>query len=652
MKIATMPASSTHIQEQEAQKLLHRIRCPRDVKNLNPAMLKQLATEVREFLIHALAQTGGHVAPNLGIVELTLAMHKVFSLPRDQILWDVGHQVYVHKMLTGRQNRFNSLRQFGGITGFSSREESIYDCFTTGHGGTSISTAFGKAAARDLSGGREHIMAVIGDGSLTEGMALEGLNHLGHTQTRMIVILNDNGMSIAPNVGGYSRYLDRVRDEPMFRSSKDYLRHLVQGIPSYGDRLYQLMSKFKDSFKYLMTPGVIFEELGIRYIGPVDGHNIEDLIEVFEEVKGQTRPILIHVKTTKGKGFTPAEDTSCQGAKWHGGGPFDPASGQFVKNREERPTYSKIFGNRLVELARKDFRVAAITAAMPDGTGLSGFSRAYPSRFFDVAMAEQHAVGYAAGLASRGLRPFAAIYSTFLQRAYDQIMHEVCLQNLPVCFCLDRSGLVGADGPTHHGVFDLAYLRCLPGLTVMAPRDQRDFEAMLDFMHGFETGPTAIRYPRGEAPEAIGEASSIELGRGQIIRKGTDIALLCLGFMVQRSLEACDLLRQEGFNVTIVDMRFLKPLDLGLLEQAAKDHRFLITLEDGTIRGGFGSAVLEGLQELRQNRPVLTLGLPDEFIPHGDLKNLHTVLGLTPIEISNRIQQFIRLETEAEGVRS
>lgn len=610
--------------------LLHSVFSPQDVKGLKIDELIHLASEIRSFLIDSLAQTGGHLAPNLGIVELTLALHKLFDLPKDEIVWDVGHQVYVHKLLTGRRHRFDSLRQYGGLSGFSNRDESIYDSFTTGHGGTSISSAFGKACARDLVGGKEHHIAVIGDGAMTEGMALEAINHIGHTQTRLIIILNDNGMSIAPNVGGYSRYFDRVRNEPMFRSGKEYLTHLVKGIPNYGDRMYHLMSKMKDSFKYLLTPGVIFEELGLRYVGPVDGHNISELLEVLNEVKAYNRPVLLHVKTIKGKGFLPAEDTSCKGAKWHGGGPFDKHTGKFIATGDQRLTYSQIFGNKLIEMAQTDLSLCAITAAMPDGTGLSQYANRFPDRFFDVAMAEQHGVTFAAGLASKGLKPFVAIYSTFLQRAYDQIIHDVCLQKLPVRLCLDRGGLVGADGPTHHGVFDYAYLRCLPDLLFMSPRNQSEFNGMLELMQAYDSGPSAIRYPRGNSPENLPDGTvPLAIGRADKLLAGGDITIVAIGTMVSQAISVAQSLKTDfSISASVIDARFVKPLDEKLILDEVKQSQHIVTIEEGTVTGGFGSCVLEALSRNGSYPKTLVLGIPDQFVTHGDIQKLYQHIGL------------------------
>ncbi len=628
--------------------LLDKIRCTQDVKGIHTDKLNSLNEEIRDFLIQKLSKTGGHLAPNLGIVEITTALHRIFDFPKDELIFDVGHQAYVHKMLTGRQDGFKSLRQYKGLSGFSHREESVFDHFTMGHGGTSLSAAFGRALARDHLAENHHVIALIGDGAFTEGMAFEAMNHLGHCKTRMIIILNDNGMSIAPNVGGFSRYFDRVRDEPHLRNSKEYLKHLVKDIPVYGDHLYQLMSKMKNSFKYLMTPGVIFEELGIRYMGPVDGHDMPSLINVFLEAKELDRPVIIHCRTTKGKGFQPAEDVSTAGAKWHGGGPFDPCNGSFIKSSTSAPSYSNILGQHLTKLALVDSKLHTVTAAMPDGTGLSKFRDAIPDRFFDVAMAEQHAVTLGAGLASRGMKPFVAIYSTFLQRAYDQIIHDVCLQNLPVRFCMDRSGLVGADGPTHHGVFDMAYLRCIPRLTVMAPSDEPEFIRMLNTMHHYEQGPSAIRYPRGAGPglnfEDIQE--TIPIGKSRVIQQGSDLLIVSIGRMLSEARQVAEKLEKElKLNVTIVDARFVKPIDVQMLDFQLEQNEFrLVTIEDGCVQGGFGSAVAEEINLLKLNSPVkqLTLGIPDEFVTHGTVSNLCKELRLDSETMFERVQHWLQ----------
>ena len=622
---------------------LESIHTPHDIKKLSLQELDRLANEIRNFLILNIAETGGHLAPNLGIVEITLALHKVFDFPRDDLIFDVGHQAYVHKILTGRKKMFQSLRQYRGLSGFSHREESIYDLFTTGHGGASLSSAVGKAVARDIEGKKHHVIPVIGDGALSEGMALEALNHLGHLKTRVIIVLNDNGMSIAPNVGGFSRYLDKVRSEPHFRSSKEYLKHLVKDIPLYGERIYSAMSKMKNSFKYLITPGIIFEELGIRYMGPVDGHDLNALTELFEEAKGVTKPVILHIRTTKGKGFSAAEDTSCSGAQWHGGGPFDPVSQTFIK-KASPPSYSKLLGQHLCTMAKQDSKVCAITAAMPDGTGLTAFQKEYPERFFDVSMAEQHGVTLGAGMAASGLSPFVAIYSTFLQRAYDQIIHDVCLQNLPVRFCLDRGGLVGADGPTHHGVFDYAYLRCLPNMVVMSASSEQEFIAMLNTMQKYDKGPISIRYPRGagSGEEAQDCNATIPIGKGVLCQKGHDLCLIAVGSMVPTALTVASHLRQVGIEASVINARFIKPLDKSLILEQAKLSGRVVSMEEGCIQGGFGSSLLELFSENQLDIKFFQLGIPDQFIPHGNIPQLYKEVGLDPDSIFEKITLWFK----------
>jgi 1-deoxy-D-xylulose-5-phosphate synthase len=625
--------------------LLSNIHSPLDVRELCLRDLETLASEVRDFLISSLSRTGGHLAPNLGIVETTLALHKVFKIPQDELIFDVGHQAYVHKMLTGRKHLFDSLRTYRGLSGFSHRDESVYDLFTTGHGGTSLSWALGRAIARDLRGGTNYVIGLIGDGALTEGMALEALNHLGHTQSRVIILLNDNEMSIAPNVGGFSRYFNKVRSEPNFRSSKEYFKHLVKEIPQYGDRLYGLMSKVKNSFKYLITPGIVFEELGIRYMGPFDGHNLQELVSVFEEVKQVTKPVIIHLKTTKGKGFSAAEDNSCTGAVWHGGGPFDPISETYIK-AEAPPSYSKIFGTQLCALAETDERVCAVTAAMADGTGLIPFQKQFPDRLFDAAMAEQHAVSMAAGMASCGLSPFVAIYSTFLQRGYDQVIHDVCLQQLPVRFCLDRAGLVGADGPTHHGVFDIAYLRNLPNMVAMAPADEDEFIRMLALMRTHSCGPISVRYPKGAGPGGSlpGNDTNLQMGKGHKLLEGKDLCLIAIGSMVEKALRLAEALKKSGVRSTVVNARFIKPLDEDLILAEAQQTSKIVTLEEGSLAGGFGSAILEIINDHQLDAKILRLGIPDEFVTHGGMSELYKELGLDDEGLHRRTLAWLKLD--------
>ncbi|PCJ20092.1 MAG: 1-deoxy-D-xylulose-5-phosphate synthase [Candidatus Cloacimonadota bacterium] len=645
VSIKTKESNLVKLNVKKSHQVLPNVNTSHDIKKLSLEQLNLLSEEIRDFLIHSISQTGGHLGPNLGTVEIILALHKVFDLPRDEIIFDVGHQCYVHKILTGRKSQFNTLRKYKGISGFTKRSESIFDSFTAGHGGPSISCALGKAIARDMKGANNHIVALIGDGALAEGMALEALNHLGHSQHPLIIILNDNEMSIAPNVGGYSKYLNRLRNEPHFRSSKDYFKHLVKDIPTYGEKLYHMMSKVKDSFKYLVTPGVIFEELGIRYVGPVDGHDLSALIPVLEEAKRTNKPIIVHVQTKKGKGFIPAEDTSPKGAIWHGGGPFDINKGCFIKASDDSPSYSKIFGQHLSRMAKEDPKVCAVTAAMPDGTGLVSFAQEFPDRFFDVSMAEQHAVGIGSGLAASNLKPFVAIYSTFIQRAYDQIMHDCCLQNLPVRFCMDRAGLVGADGPTHHGVFDISFLRGLPNIISMAPKDEQEFVTMLNTMKNHQAGPISIRYPRGSGTKepVLNFDQTIKIGKAELLSEGDDLTIIAIGSMVIPAQRIAKILEQKlSIKISVINSRFIKPLDEKLILSQSKKSKCVITLEEGTIRGGFGSGILELLSENNLFIPSLKIGIPDEFIVQGSIDVLFKEIGLDDDSICSKVTSWLK----------
>ncbi|MGO0122558.1 1-deoxy-D-xylulose-5-phosphate synthase [Desulfothermobacter acidiphilus] len=605
--------------------VLARVNTPEDVKSLSLAELTELAAEIRTFLIDNLAHTGGHLAPNLGVVELTLALYRVFDFPRDKLIWDVGHQSYVHKIITGRKDRFATLRQLGGISGFPCREESPYDAFGTGHASTAISAALGMAKARDLSKDRYAVVAVVGDGALTGGMALEALNHAGHLRTDLIVVLNDNEMSISPNVGALANYLSRLRSDRAYRRLQEELESLTSKLPRVGPRLRDLVLRLKGSVKYLMIPGMIFEELGFTYLGPVDGHHLPTLISLLERARSLQGPILVHVVTRKGKGFKPAE---ADPDLYHGVGPFNPETGELYSS--PRPTYTEVFGRTLVRLAEEDPRVVAITAAMPAGTGLRLFSQRYPHRFFDVGIAEQHAVTFAAGLAVAGYRPVVAIYSTFLQRAYDQVIHDVCLQRLPVVLALDRAGIVGEDGATHQGLFDLAYLRCIPHITVMAPADENELQHMLKT--ALELGsPVALRYPRGAGVgvELDSQLMPLPVGRGTVLREGKEVALVALGNTVVPALRAAEDLASRGVSAAVINARFLKPLDEDLLLRYARLTRWVVTIEEGVLAGGFGSAVAEcfaahGLREVKITR----LGIPDTFVEHGRPEALRRKYGL------------------------
>ncbi|PHJ39935.1 1-deoxy-D-xylulose-5-phosphate synthase [Desulforamulus profundi] len=607
--------------------LLKTIYSPQDIQNLSLKQLKSLADEIRDTIIQTVAETGGHLAPNLGVVELTLALHRVFNSAVDRIIWDVGHQSYVHKLLTGRQVQFATLRQYGGISGFPKPEESIHDAFATGHSSTSISAALGMALARDLKGDPHSVVAVIGDGSLTGGMAFEAMNHAGHLKTNLIVVLNDNEMSIAPNVGALSGYLSRLRTDPMYSKGKDEIAELLQKLP-HGSKLLKVVDRLKDSFKYLVVPGMLFEELGFTYLGPVDGHDIKAMMTMLQQAKTVSGPVLVHVLTQKGRGYQPAEENP---DRFHGVGPFDVATGTVKKSGGGAPSYTEVFGKTLVKLAQEDDKIIGITAAMLDGTGLNSFAREFPKRYFDVGIAEQHAVTMAAGMAMTGYRPVAAIYSTFLQRAYDQVLHDVCLQNLPVTFALDRGGLVGDDGPTHHGVFDIAYLRNIPNMVIMAPKDENELQHMLKTAV-YHSGPVAVRYPRGngEGVPMDEELQRLPIGKGEILREGSDVLLIATGNMVRETLKATQSLSAQGIEAAVINARYVKPLDEELILDYARRTKNVVTIEEHVLMGGFGSAVLElfeaaGLTDVKVKR----IGIPDEFVEHGKQNILRANYGLT-----------------------
>ncbi|TDA67799.1 MAG: 1-deoxy-D-xylulose-5-phosphate synthase [Clostridia bacterium] len=623
---------------------LEQIHQPGDVKALSDKELQILAGEIREFLVSTVSRTGGHLAPNLGVVELTLALHTVLNSPVDKIIWDVGHQAYVHKLITGRREQFGRLRQLNGISGFPKREESPHDVFDTGHSSTSISAALGLAVARDLAGEDYEVVAVIGDGALSGGMAYEGLNHAGHVGTHFIVVLNDNEMSIAQNVGAMASYLSRLRTDPKYFRRKEELESFLRRLPNIGPRVVHLAGRIKDSFKYLVLPGVIFEELGFTYLGPIDGHNITAMQEVFARSKRTPGPVLVHVLTRKGKGYEPAEANP---DLFHGIGPFEVTSGQPLGPPAGVPNYTQVFGRALARLAEADSRVVAITAAMPDGTGLKEFSQRFPRRFFDVGIAEEHAVTLAAGMATQGLRPVVAIYSTFLQRAFDQVLHDICLQRLPVTLAIDRAGIVGDDGETHQGLFDLTYLRCIPNMTVMVPRDEDRLQHMLAAALQNEV-PAAIRYPRGQgAGVPLAETPRpVPWGQAELLLEGEDITIVAVGPLVYAALEAAARLRAEGIRAAVIDACFVKPLDQELLlSWAAKTGRVL-TVEENVLAGGFGSAVLELLAQNGLAIPVNCLGVPDVFVRHGKPESLRQQLGLSPEGIAARVRALLVTERE------
>jgi 1-deoxy-D-xylulose-5-phosphate synthase len=607
-------------------KLLQQINSTDDIHALSYLQLNELAGELRQLMIETVAKNGGHLAPSLGVVELTLGLHKVLNMPPDKIIWDVGHQSYAHKIITGRRDKFATLRQLGGISGFSRPEESKYDAFGTGHSSTSISAALGLAIARDLKGEKHRVVAVIGDGAMTGGMAFEALNNAGHLKKDLIVVLNDNEMSIAQNVGAMSGYLARLRTDPMYTRGKEELEHLMRKIP-VGPAMLRVGLRLRDSLKYLVVPGMFFEEMGFFYLGPVDGHDIKQVASVLQRAKTMKGPVLVHVLTKKGKGYKPAEDNP---GRFHGVGPFDIASGEIIKN-SNIPSYTDVFGRTMIKLAREDESVVAITAAMTSGTGLNNFARLYPKRFFDVGIAEQHAVTMAAGMAAGGYHPVVAIYSTFLQRAFDQILHDVCLQKLPVTFAIDRAGIVGEDGATHNGLFDFAYLRPIPNMVIMAPKDENELQHMLATAVK-HPGPAAVRYPRGAGAGCVLDEvlETIPIGKAEILKKGSQVTLLAAGSTVRLAVEAADVLAGRGINAAVINARFVKPLDEDCILHYAKQTGFLFILEEHVLHGGFGSAVLEllsarGLKDIR----VQCFGVPDVFVEHGSPAILRERYGLT-----------------------
>ncbi len=630
--------------------LLDRVNEPKDIKSFNREELDRLSSEIRKVIIETVSRTGGHLASSLGAVELTVALHYVFDAPRDRIIWDVGHQAYAHKLLTGRRRAFKSLRQSGGISGFPTPSESPYDAFGVGHSSTSISAGLGMVAARDLRGEEYKVVSVIGDGSLTAGLAFEGLNQAGHLKKDLIVVLNDNEMSIARNVGALSSFLSRKFTGRFINKLKRELESFLHSIPRIGDGIVSFAKRAEDSLISLLTPGMLFEGLGFNYIGPIDGHNIDQLIKAFEDVKGVAGPHLIHVLTKKGKGYPPAEENP---SYYHGIGPFDISTGKTTSHSSTKPTYTKVFSDALIEIAGEREDIIAITAAMPEGTGLDAFARAFPDRFCDVGIAEQHAVTFAAGLAISGLTPVVAIYSTFLQRGFDQIVHDVCLQNLHVVFAIDRAGIVGADGPTHQGIFDLAYLRQLPNMVVMAPKDEAELRDMLKTAVEIDS-PVAIRYPRGRGigVEINREMETIEIGRGEYLRQGRDIGIIAIGSCVYPALDACRILEDEGFDVAFVNARFARPVPGEDILRLIEDTNRLLTVEENVLSGGFGSGVLEFIEEKGITGVSLRrIGIPDTFVRHGTQDELRREFGLDADGIARAARSMI-LGDVREGKRA
>lgn len=620
--------------------LLENIDSPADLKKLKASQLPALAAEVRQFLLETVSVTGGHLGSNLGTVELAIALHYCFTSPNDKIIWDVGHQAYTHKILTGRREQFDTQRQYKGISGFPKRSESEHDAFGVGHASTSISAGLGMATAADLDGIKNHVIAIIGDGSMTGGMAFEALNQAGHLKKNLVVILNDNEMSISKNVGAFSTFISRKMTGRYYRDLKKEMQVVLKNIPAFGSDILQFARRAENSLKGFLTPGSLFEALGFDYLGPLDGHNLQQLVEVFNNIHELDGPILLHIMTTKGKGYKPAEDTP---SKYHGVGAFDIESGKSAPKTAVR-SYTEIFGETLVELAEADPKILAITAAMPDGTGLNVFSKRFPGRFFDVGIAEQHSLAFAAGLAADGFRPVAAIYSTFVQRAYDQVFHDICLQGLPVTIAMDRAGLVGDDGPTHHGVFDLSYLRHLPGITLMAPKDENELRNMLKTAI-YSDIPMALRYPRGPGygVELAPDIKLLDIGRGELLLDGKDITIIAIGATVYPSLEAAEKLRLHGIAAGVINARFVKPLDADLIIAAASNTGCVMTVEENALQGGFGSAVMEllydnNLQKVRIRR----LGIPDHFIEQGSQAQLRKDVGIDTAGIVAAVLDFMK----------
>jgi len=608
--------------------LLESIQSPEDIKRLPRSRLPELAAEVRKLIVEVVSHTGGHLASSLGAVELAIAIHYVFDTPQDKVIWDVGHQAYAHKILTGRREAFPTLRQHGGLSGFTRRSESPYDSFTTGHSSTSISAGFGMACAKFLKKEDSKVVAVIGDGSLTAGIAYEGLNQAGGLLKRdLIVILNDNEMSISRNVGALSSFLSRTFSAKKLQELRRELGFFFKKLPRIGEDVYQLAKRTEESFKSFVTPGMLFEAFNFEYFGPINGHNIDHLIDILNNIKYIREPVLLHVSTTKGKGYAPAEKNP---VFFHGCGCFDACTGSCLDRKPAAPTYTEVFGRTLLELAAQDPRIVAVTAAMPEGTGLSGFAQTYPDRFFDVGIAEQHAVTFAAGMAAEGFRPVVAVYSTFLQRAFDQVLHDVCLDRLPVILALDRGGLVGEDGPTHHGVFDLSFLRSLPNMVLMVPRDESELRRMMVTALQHD-GPIAFRYPRGTAVGVplASPVTPVPIGKAKVLAEGADVVILAVGVSVAEALRARTLLAGEGIQATVVDARFIKPVDTDLLVDLARRVPRLVTVEENVRQGGFGSAVLEALNDAGiQHVAIERIGLPDTFVEHGPQGLLRAKYGL------------------------
>ena len=625
--------------------VLEKIEKVNDIKEIPPEEYETLASEIREFLVEKISRTGGHLASNLGVVELTMALHLSFDFPKDKVIWDVGHQAYTHKLLTGRKAGFDELRKYGGMSGFPKRKESDCDCFDTGHSSTSISAGIGLVAARDLLGGDEHIISVIGDGALTGGMAYEALNNASQLKKNFIIVLNDNHMSIAENVGGMSEYLNGLRTNEVYTNFKTGVEQSLNRIPG-GVHLANQLKKTKSGIKQLLIPGMLFEDMGITYLGPVDGHDIAKLLDVFRKARRVKGAVLVHVLTKKGKGYPPAERHP---ARFHGAEPFEIETG-LPKNRRKKANYQDVFSTCMVKLGQRHEHVVAITAAMPDGTGLKRFKNLYPDRFFDVGIAEGHAVTFAAGLAAGGIKPIFAVYSSFLQRAYDQVLHDVCIQNLPVVFAIDRAGLVGSDGETHQGIFDLSYLTAIPNMSVMAPKNLWELRRELEFALNHFDRPIAIRYPRGQAYRGLKEFDSpIEYGKGEILYGGKDIALLAVGSMVSTAEHVRDKLKEEGIQCTLANGRFIKPVDEDLVRILAQTHDLIVTLEENVLKGGFGLEVTAFVHKNYPHVKMLNIALPDAYVEHGNVSLLRESLGIDSDSVIRAIRKFYLCKKENDG---
>lgn len=619
---------------------LETIKNPEFVKDCTQQELKELAIDIREFLVRKLSVTGGHLGPNLGVVELTLILHSLYESPKDKLIWDVGHQSYVHKILTGRAGDFDSLRKYKGLCGFPKRNESDHDVWETGHSSTSLSAAMGMALSSQIRGDDSKVAAIIGDGALTGGMALEALNHIGHEQTDLTIILNDNEMSIAPNVGALHGILGRMRKANTYQETKDDVEDILKRIPAFGGKIAATAERLKDSLKFMVTTGMFFEEMGFTYLGPVDGHDLDDLRSNIAFAKQTKGPVIVHTITKKGKGYAPAENDAK--GTWHGLGPYKIDSGEVVK-KPGPPAYSGVFSSTLQKMAAADPDIVAITAAMPGGTKLDSFAEKFPDRMFDVGIAEQHATTMAAGMATQGMKPVFAVYSTFLQRGYDQLVHDVCRQNLHVVFAIDRAGLVGADGETHQGVFDIAYLRHLPNMTILMPKDENELQHML-YTAVYHDGPIAVRYPRGNGYgiEMDNELKKVDIGKWEVVRDGRELTILSFGTMLPIAEEAAAILAEENIDVRIVNARSAKPLDADILQELYEEKGAVLTLEEAALQGSFGSAVLEHYHDLNQHDMVINrMGIPDRYIEHGSVPELYEEIGLTPENVAGTLRDMV-----------